>query len=603
MKQDIAEMRKLSGLPLYEAAEFNPLLESWTTVGRAISEAKLSPEQVAAIFGSVEQGARASGTNRTAIGKGADAVGSAAGAAAGAYSNISSAVNNAYQGIVAKIGQLGPVKNFDDAFDSMASKLKSATGGDEGIAKYVYAYRAFAKNHPVLQNLIYGALVAGVGLATSGVGPLVVLGLFKATDRLLQGDRLSAALIKAGVTVGKAVIGRELQDYLSGKTPQVPSAAQQQGMGGRGLPDDSSRAIPNYDQQQGMLGRGIQPPKGPSLPTGANPGDIATGGFGAATNAAGLDIGSVVQIRPGDNIYNILKRAFDNNTLNVDPSKNWPEVSKMIAQANPQITDLNKVFPGQRLGIPDVLLYRPSLGNRLGDSIERQNQKNISEYIDREATINSWFLSEGVLDDGSRSVWVYETAVPVIFQQIEEAGFFQGLKDIGSSIGKGIGSAASAVGNYVGTAASNIANKTTADKLNTAWQKSTYSQGSGSVDSKTVVQFLRQMGVEDAIIKSTFKNMKIPFPRGPRKPKTVAPQAAAPQAAPQAAAAKPKVRVPAGSKPSTPFKGFGGALQSAPESVSNQDIMRMISEAKNLAQQAAIAINMKKRGKKPKGKK
>jgi hypothetical protein len=596
MKQDIAEMRKLSGLPLYEAAEFNPLLESWTIAGRAISEAKLSPEQVAAIFGSVEQGARASGTNRTAIGRGADAVGSAAGAAAGAVGNAAAAVNNAYQGIISKIGQLGPVKNFDDAFDSMAGKLKNATGGDEGIAKYVYAYRAFAKNHPVLQNLIYSALIAGVGLATGGVAPIAVLGLFKATDRLLQGDRLSAALIKGGVTAGAAGLFRELQSYLKGaQAPQTPSAAQQQGMMGRGLPDSGQGgAIPTIDQQQGMLGRG--------LPDTGMGGAIPT--IDQQADMLGRGLGTIHQVTGGDTrgIWGILQK------MGIDPSQNWQEKLNAVIKANAQqypslLKNPDLIKPGMNLVIPQTLMQ-----DKWSDGYQPKGSSNLSEYIDREATIQSWFLSEGVLDDGSRSVWVYETAVPVIFQQIEEAGFFQGLKDIGSSIGRGIGNAAKAVGNYVGTAASNIANKTTADKLNTAWQKSTYSQGGGSVDSKTVVQFLRQMGVEDAVIKSTFKNMKIPFPRGPRKPKAAAPQAAPAQAAPAQAAqaapaAKPKVRVPAGSKPSTPFKGFGGALQSAPESVSNQDIMRMISEAKNLAQQAAIAINMKKRGKKPKGEK
>ena len=44
-------------------------------------------------------------------------------------------------------------------------------------------------------------------------------------------------------------------------------------------------------------------------------------------------------------------------------------------------------------------------------------------------------------------------------------------------------------------------------------------------------------------------------------------------------------------------------MASGTESDNSRDIMRMIGEAKNLAQQAAIAINMKKRGKKPKGKK
>jgi LysM repeat protein len=662
MSQDLYEMRKLAGLPLFEAADFNPLLESWTTAGRAISEAKLSPEQITALFGAIEQGARASGNNRTLVGKGADAAGAAA-----------SAVNNAYQGIIAKIGQLGPVKNFDNGFDSLASKLKDATGGDQGLAKYVYAYRALAKKHPIIQNVIYGALTAAVGLATGGATPIAVLGLMKMTDRLLQGDKLSAAMIKGGVTAGAAGLGRELASYLKGSSapyepgdtgnPSAPNTFEPGDTGEGGVPQgtgggDSVSGGPAPTPGTGAgdsvsggpaptpgTGAGDSVSGGPAPTPGTGAGDSVSGGPAptAPSTAQGFRAGT--DLGPQD--YTNLKIPKGANLSSL--AKQYNVSVKDLVDANPQYAaNPDAIQAGATIKIPRPTgnsIYQAGVGTA-ADTAKRvaaagaKKVTNSSQYVDQDATMQDWFLREGVLDDGSRSVYVYESAVPVIFQTIEEAGFMQGLKNIGSAIGRG-------VSNF----GSNLANKITADKLNTAWKKSTYSQGGGSVDSKTVLQFLRQMGVDDVTIKATFKNMKIPFPRGPRAPKqapaggtaqtasgATAPQQQAPAAPQQQAPAAPQQQAPAaapaasGAAAAAPkavpnvqnvMKAYGmmspqerAALKkemenfddheymaSGTESNNSRDIMRMISEAKNLAQQAAIAINMKKRGKKPKGKK
>ena len=589
MQQDICEMRRLAGLPIFEAADFNPLLESWTTAGRAISEAKLSPEQITALFGAIEQGARASGNNRTLLGKGADAAGAAAGA-----------VNNAYQGIIAKIGQLGPVKNFDNGFDNLASTLKDATGGDEGLARYVYAYRALAKRHPIIQNVIYGALTAAVGLATGGAAPIAVLGLMKMTDRLLQGDKLSAAMIKGGVTAGAAGLGRELASYLKGSSAPYE-------------PGDTGGSAPTG------TGGGDSVSGGPAATPGTGGGDSVSGGPAATTPSTSQGFRAGTDLGPQD--YTTMKVPNGSNLSTI--AKQYNVSVKDLVDANPQYANNpDAIRAGATLKIPRPTgnsIYQGGVGTA-ADTAKRvagaaaKKVTNSSQYVDQDATMQDWFLREGVLDDGARSVYVYESAVPLIFKNIEEAGFMQGIKNIGSAIGRG-------VSNF----GSNLANKITADKLNTAWKKSTYSQGGGSVDSKTVLQFLRQMGVDEETIKSTFKSMKIPFPRGARKPKTAAPTAggAAPQAAAPQAAAAGGTAPKAAPNVQNVMKAYGMMspqeraqlkkemenfddheyMASGTESDNSRDIMRMIGEAKNLAQQAAIAINMKKRGKKPKGKK
>jgi hypothetical protein len=146
----------------------------WENAGRKLMEAQLTADQITQIFQQVEQGATAAGGNRTLIGQGKDAA---------------EAVNKAWEDLKTKVQNSGPIKGVDAMYDQAAEKLKQATGGDQGVMKYVQKYRDFAKAHPVAQSLIYSALIAAAGITGVAPGGAAVLGLFKLVDKLLQGEK------------------------------------------------------------------------------------------------------------------------------------------------------------------------------------------------------------------------------------------------------------------------------------------------------------------------------------------------------------------------------------------------------------------------------
>ena len=152
----------------------------WESAGHKILEAQLTTSQIEQLFQQIEAG------SRTFLGKGIDAA---------------NAIKKAYDDLVSKVQNSGPVKNADALYDQAAAKLKQSTGGDQGVMKYVQKYRDFAKAHPIAQSLIYSALIAAAGITGAGLGGAVALGLFKMVDKLLQGEKLSTAV---GKEIGRA---------------------------------------------------------------------------------------------------------------------------------------------------------------------------------------------------------------------------------------------------------------------------------------------------------------------------------------------------------------------------------------------------------------
>jgi hypothetical protein len=175
----------------------------WESAGRKIIEAQLTPDQISKLFTNVEQGATAAGGNRTMVGKGKDAAG---------------AVNKAWTELKSKIQDSAPVKNVDAMYDQAVEKLKKSTGGDEGVDKYVQKYRAFAKKHPMAQSFVYAALIAAAGISGAGAGGAAALGLFKLTDKLLQGEKFSSAAYSGAKTGALAYGAAKLADYVRGDT-------------------------------------------------------------------------------------------------------------------------------------------------------------------------------------------------------------------------------------------------------------------------------------------------------------------------------------------------------------------------------------------------
>jgi hypothetical protein len=192
----------------------------WESAGYAIKEAALTADQIQQLFTSIEQRATASGSNRTLIGKGKDVAG---------------AVKTAYDDLVSKVQNSGPIKNIDAKYDQAAEKLKQATGGDQGVMKYVEKYRKFAKEHPIAQGLIYSALIAAAGISGVGIGGAAALGLLKMTDKLLQGEKFSTAVGKGVATGALAYGASQLADLFKGSDTVAGQV--------RGLSDEQIAAL------------------------------------------------------------------------------------------------------------------------------------------------------------------------------------------------------------------------------------------------------------------------------------------------------------------------------------------------------------------------
>jgi hypothetical protein len=113
-----------------------------------------------------------------------------------------------------------------------------------------------------------------------------------------------------------------------------------------------------------------------------------------------------------------------------------------------------------------------------------------------------------------------ESQVRTVFRNIEE-GPWDTIKQAGSAIagskvGQAVKGAVTAAGQKIATGAENLTTKTTADKLNKAWQ------AAGSpMDSAAIYKFLQQQGIDDATLKAAFKTAGIVAPRAAA---TISPQ-------------------------------------------------------------------------------
>ena len=216
----------------------------WESAGRKIVEAQLTPDQIQQIFQGAQNIETAGGTNRTMIGKGKDAA---------------TAVGQAWEDLKTKAQASKPIDGFEKKYDAVANRLKQATGGDQGAMKYIQYYRDFAKKHPIAQGVIYAALIAAVGLSGAGVGGAAALGLFKMTDKLLQGDKFTSAAYSGAKTGGLAYGASQLGQQFKGadaaastgvsNTDAVPNTGTSTATDAIGsATDTATSAVSRFDQ-------------------------------------------------------------------------------------------------------------------------------------------------------------------------------------------------------------------------------------------------------------------------------------------------------------------------------------------------------------------
>jgi len=537
----------------------SPIYKDSYRASKLMLEYAMTPDQITKAFAQAEQGMTAGGQNRTLVGKATDKTTAAAQAVSQGWEKVKSAISNS-----------GPVSGFDQKFAALQGNLLQAAGGQEGaVGKALTAYRNFAKQHPVMQGAIYAGLVALAGISGAGLGGAALLGGMKIMDRLLQGDKASSALWQGFKTGGAAFAAGQVGQAMQGQAPLSPNAGSPAGdMGGTmaGATDVTTAGSPAADAAGGT-GGGIDTYR--PGPEGGSPAGDTGGTQGSTVNRDAAIQRSIdtdnpgtpappetqpVTIRKGDNLSKLAKQ------FNVSV--------KDLIDANPQYADNpNLIRAGDTIQIPQSTgnpVYQGGVGTA-ADTAKRvaaaaaRKRAGIQEnaFIDYAKTYQEWRLNESTEE---MKIYLNEAGVQATFYLVQE-GIWDTLK---GAAGKAVG----AVKQKAAQIGSNITNKVTADKLNKAWQQGpgfSYSGQPKSVDSKVVQDFLVKQGVSAEIAANAVKAVMgrtggkvagqlsmTPNAIRKRAARAAAKTQAAPAPAaaqPAAPAAKPRVRVPAGSAP------------------------------------------------------
>jgi hypothetical protein len=214
---DIYPKQKLAESMLME----DPIYRNFKRVGRYIAERRMSEKEILQVFADAEAGMtdKATGANRTMLGRGKDVTTDFAG-------NVKSAVT----GILNSIQNSVPVSAVDVAYDQATDALAKVAGGQKGpVMQAIKKYRNLVKQYPKTAGFAKAALVAIAGLATGGAGLPAIAGLTYALDSAIKGDKLSSVL---GKGVGAAALSAAGQAAYGAMAPDV----------GQGLPDRPSAA-------------------------------------------------------------------------------------------------------------------------------------------------------------------------------------------------------------------------------------------------------------------------------------------------------------------------------------------------------------------------
>ncbi len=168
-----------------------------------ILEAPLTLPQIQQIFQAAEQEAKASGNNRTALGKGADAATGAVKLGAQQIAKLNSVVND----LGAKLKDTTPVQGLDQKFNQLKGDIKQKLQGSpagQKVLTMVDKYGQFAKNNPAKSAFIIGVLTTVAAFAGGPAGGAAAGLLLRSSNNLIKGDDLSTAV---GKGVKTAAIG------------------------------------------------------------------------------------------------------------------------------------------------------------------------------------------------------------------------------------------------------------------------------------------------------------------------------------------------------------------------------------------------------------
>jgi hypothetical protein len=153
----------------------------------------------------------------------------------------------------------------------------------------------------------------------------------------------------------------------------------------------------------------------------------------------------------------------------------------------------------------------------------------IKEYIDAQSTVRHWALKES-LGRPRGGVRLTEAGVNRVFELVEthalNEGIMDTLKGAAGKVGGALKGAAGKAGAAIAQTGKNLTNKITADKLKKAWEFE-----GGNTDSEAIKIFLKQQGVDQAVIDGAMQSVGVKPAADAGVPGGLAPASKGPAAA------------------------------------------------------------------------
>jgi hypothetical protein len=474
----------------------------WESAGYAIKEAALTSDQIQQLFTAIEKNATDSGANRTLIGQGKD---------------VATAVNKAWEDLKTKVQNSGPIQGIDAKYDQAAEKLKQATGGDQGVMKYVEKYRKFAKEHPIAQGLIYAALIAAAGISGAGVGGAAALGLLKMTDKLLQGEKFSSAAYSGAKTGALAYGASKVADLFKGGQPAPDAATSgvEKGLsqeqvdylnqlgkdGATPLVKDNTLWVKQPDGGVEMLKppKGVDPNAMLKIVNDANDSGVQTAAS-AIDNAQELTASQMSAVEKaidnGEKLSPQLQASYDltkgdaGNRLGAAKS-DWYGSGSDVAASPPYGANMSTDYLKQVINADGTMKMR--------FKISPEDAQKALDWKLKQGAAESVINANRPLSEGQVYL-VFNRVCSINNAMLAEGKLVEGPMDWAKGLAGKAMSKAKTFGH-------NLTTKVTADKLNSAWQKA-----GAPTDSNELAVFLKTQGVSDDVVSNTYRSLKIATP-------------------------------------------------------------------------------------------
>jgi len=339
----------------------DPVYRKFKRVGRYIAERKLTEPEILKIFADAETGMtdKATGANRTFLGRGKDTT-----------MDFAGGVADALKGVWSGLQSSTPISFVDVTYDKATDALADLTGGEKGaIMQAIKKYRMLAKEYPKTAGLAKGALVAITGLATGGAGLPAIAAFVYGLDSAVKGDKFSDIALKAGGAAATAWAASKIAGAIGGDQAAAPD-------GSAGGIEAADQVYQGADTSQ-MLSTPLEQGVTVRCPLGSCNGNVWQAEPGQTlTDIAqqiGVDPAELAKLNPGlaspGGAYTVVKG--DELGFIAQAQGTTPEA---IRAANPDIDFSKALQKGQQLNLPTAntntgSLWKDYQGGMYGDKV------------------------------------------------------------------------------------------------------------------------------------------------------------------------------------------------------------------------------------------